>query len=907
MQLRLRATDFVQRPADPDAGRPTASTFPVAAPRQRADERRARRSRAGSAGTTTASACCCKGGEDARASCARPRRPSPRSRPRAPRRPAESRARLPRARARSGRGRRRAASAPRPSTRPRRPGRSPGSPAWSNKQNGYLDEAIADFAQILADAGHRADAQRGFDFSQGLPRCSTSSAQTLFERAKQERGDAERARRARRCCARPSAASSRRSTLDPENVAAHYNLALLYHELGDAGKRPRSTGASTRATGPTTTPRDRAVRRRAQRTRRPNHAAEAIVIYDLHARGRLRARRPAGATGRSERMPTDGTAPAAPTPDDERARPTTRSSAARSAGRSLVLVVLGAVAAGAVLLVRRVRPRRGAAAAQASRPRRRAPARAKARHGAGGALHRHHRRGRHRVRPRQRRRRREAAARDDGRRRAPSSTSTDDGDPDLLFVNGAGWPGRRSRRPRAPTLGALPQRRHAGASPTSPPASGLDVDVLRHGRGGGRLRQRRRPRPLRHRRRRQPPVRNATAGAFTDVDRRGGRRRRPRRLEHGRGASSTTTTTATSTCSSATTCAGRAQIDLEVDFTLTGVGPRLRPAARTTRAPTRSLYRNDGDGRFTDVSAAAGLQVANPATGEPVGKALGVAFRRRRRRRLDRPRRGQRHGAELPLPQPGRRHVRGDRRARRASPSTARATAPAPWASTRRTTATTARSAIAIGNFANEMTSLYVAQRDPWRFADEAIAEGIGAPSRLALKFGVLFFDYDLDGRLDLLRRPTATSRRRSSSVQPSQTLPPAGAAVLERRPRGARAASREVAAASGRATSRGRSSAAARPSPTSTATATSTCVLTQIGDAPLLLRNDQALGASLAAVRLSGLAARTRRAGRPGGGARRRRRPRRVDLAHALATSRRWSRRRLFGLGSSAAVERWW
>src|SRR6185503_12277375 len=58
---------------------------------------------------------------------------------------------------------------------------------------------------------------------------------------------------------------------------------------------------------------------------------------------------------------------------------------------------------------------------------------------------------------------------------------------------------------------------------------------------------------------------------------------------------------------------------------------------------------------------------------------------------------------------------------------------------------------VAIGNFANEMTALYVSQKDPCLFIDEAIAEGVGPASRLLLKFGVFFFDYDLDGRLDLL------------------------------------------------------------------------------------------------------------------------------------------------------------
>ncbi len=57
-----------------------------------------------------------------------------------------------------------------------------------------------------------------------------------------------------------------------------------------------------------------------------------------------------------------------------------------------------------------------------------------------------------------------------------------------------------------------------------------------------------------------------------------------------------------------------------------------------------------------------------------------------------------------------------------------------------------------IGNFANEMTSLYVSQGDPSQYADEAIVDGIGPASRLKLSFGVFFFDYDLDGRLDLFQ-----------------------------------------------------------------------------------------------------------------------------------------------------------
>ena len=62
---------------------------------------------------------------------------------------------------------------------------------------------------------------------------------------------------------------------------------------------------------------------------------------------------------------------------------------------------------------------------------------------------------------------------------------------------------------------------------------------------------------------------------------------------------------------------------------------------------------------------------------------------------------------------------------------------------------------MAIGNFANEMTALYVEQTASTPalplFADEAISWGVGGASRDPLKFGVFFLDYDLDGRLDLL------------------------------------------------------------------------------------------------------------------------------------------------------------
>ncbi len=59
---------------------------------------------------------------------------------------------------------------------------------------------------------------------------------------------------------------------------------------------------------------------------------------------------------------------------------------------------------------------------------------------------------------------------------------------------------------------------------------------------------------------------------------------------------------------------------------------------------------------------------------------------------------------------------------------------------------------LAIGNFANEMTALYVTEDPPsLLFSDLANIYGLGAPTQPPLKFGLFFFDYDLDGRLDLL------------------------------------------------------------------------------------------------------------------------------------------------------------
>jgi enediyne biosynthesis protein E4 len=59
------------------------------------------------------------------------------------------------------------------------------------------------------------------------------------------------------------------------------------------------------------------------------------------------------------------------------------------------------------------------------------------------------------------------------------------------------------------------------------------------------------------------------------------------------------------------------------------------------------------------------------------------------------------------------------------------------------------RQSLIIGNFSNEMMALYKNEGNGL-FIDEAPTSAIGKASLLTLTFGCFFFDYDLDGRLDV-------------------------------------------------------------------------------------------------------------------------------------------------------------
>ncbi len=191
------------------------------------------------------------------------------------------------------------------------------------------------------------------------------------------------------------------------------------------------------------------------------------------------------------------------------------------------------------------------------------------------------------------------------------------------------------------------------------------------------------------------------------------------------------------------------EIDAAQDFRLVGLGRAYGPPLAFEGAFPH-LYHNDGQGQFTDVSAAAGVQVRNRNTNVPMAKTMGVI--------------------PIDLDDDGRLdlvvandtvqnfvfHNLGGGKFEEIgtrtgiafdSQGTARGAMgiDAGWFRNDRCLG------IAVGNFANEMTALYVSEKEPLQFYDASLATGLGPPTRLSLTFGVLFLDYDLDGRLDLL------------------------------------------------------------------------------------------------------------------------------------------------------------
>ena len=287
-------------------------------------------------------------------------------------------------------------------------------------------------------------------------------------------------------------------------------------------------------------------------------------------------------------------------------------------------------------------------------------------------------------------------------------------------------------------------------------------------------------------------------------------------------------------------------IDFGVDYQLTGVGRAYGPPTNF-EATFPILYRNDGDGTFTDVSQQAGVRVANPATGGPVAKTLGVF--------------------PIDVDDDGRPdvfvandtvanfllHNRGDGTFEEVGATSG-------LAFDRMGSATGAMgvdagdvrgdgsTGLVVGNFANEMTSAFVSQGQPLLFADEAIPLGLGVPTRTALTFGVLLADVDLDGRLDLVQANGHLDEE-ISKVDPSQTYRQSAQLFWNTgtRPTFVAVPARQIGDLArpivGRGIAEGDWDGDGDPD----------LVLTQPSGPPLVLRNDQATGHHWLTIHLTG------------------------------------------------------
>jgi hypothetical protein len=188
--------------------------------------------------------------------------------------------------------------------------------------------------------------------------------------------------------------------------------------------------------------------------------------------------------------------------------------------------------------------------------------------------------------------------------------------------------------------------------------------------------------------------------------------------------------------------------DRAQNFTLKG-GIRAYGRPQNFNGVNPLLYENQGNGKFQERSEQAGLKIISPGTGVPLSKSLGLHF-------YDFDQDGyldvfitndtvqnllfhnQQDGTFKEVAALSGVAFDMDGNARGAMGVDIAAF---------RNDETLG---IAIGNFANEMTALYTSPGKEMQFIDEAVSNGLGPQTRMALTFGVFFFDADLDGRLDL-------------------------------------------------------------------------------------------------------------------------------------------------------------
>ena len=155
--------------------------------------------------------------------------------------------------------------------------------AWMNglvdKQNGFLDKAISEFRGALYDHYPELEA-RGFDFSKDYEVINELGS-ALFERSKTARDDAGLQKK---LLLEARDQFEKTLTLDSENVTAHYNLQLIYAELGDS-RNSAEHGKLHARYRVDDNARDRAIELARRANPAADHAAEPVVIYELQRQG----------------------------------------------------------------------------------------------------------------------------------------------------------------------------------------------------------------------------------------------------------------------------------------------------------------------------------------------------------------------------------------------------------------------------------------------------------------------------------------------------------------------------------------------------------------------------------------------------------------------------------------------
>jgi tetratricopeptide (TPR) repeat protein len=159
-------------------------------------------------------------------------------------------------------------------------------PPWSiawysaliDRENGHLGPAIESLESIVENRFSEAR-DRGFDFSRDI-RVLNELGRTEFERSRQLRGKAHAAQR-QAVLERARDWFLKTLEIEPEDLAAHHNLALVYSALGET-----RLAAVERELHEKYRPDDHAIEQAVARHRSSNpaadHAAAAIVIHDLN-------------------------------------------------------------------------------------------------------------------------------------------------------------------------------------------------------------------------------------------------------------------------------------------------------------------------------------------------------------------------------------------------------------------------------------------------------------------------------------------------------------------------------------------------------------------------------------------------------------------------------------------------